>query len=48
MNKNKILKKGIALFVAIGSLSLLISCEPEGVGTGNGLAATAVDPSFTV
>lgn len=48
MNKNKIIKGGIALFVAIASLGFLISCQPEGVETDNGLTATTVDPSFTI
>lgn len=48
MNKNKIIKKGKALFVAIASLSFLISCQPEEVGTDNGLTATTVDASFTI
>lgn len=47
MNLNIILKRSVFLMFAL-SLGTLVSCQPDEVGTGNGLTATNTDASFTI
>jgi hypothetical protein len=48
MSLNIIFKKCIYLLFVLTTLSSLTSCEPDRVGTGNGLSDLNVDPSFTI
>lgn len=48
MNLNIILKRSAYLLFAIATVSSFISCQPDEVGTGNGLSDPNVDATFTI
>jgi hypothetical protein len=48
MNLNIILKRSVCLLFAIATVSSLTSCQPDEVGSGNGLSAPNVDAAFTI